>query len=919
MEVNINKDLSLNEENIIKEQIHKSICKVKIDEKEKGFGFLCKIPKYNIKILIISYQIFEKKAFIIKNIELILNNHPSIILNEEKKFTSFDKYNIIIIDINNINLSEDKLLEIDENIIDNHIGYKNLFIYLLNNSYNDENKKNIVKRKIKYIDERSNIIEYEDDSFGQNNIFSLIINLTNYKVIGINNLQNGIYLKGPLEEFIKLFYNNKGQEKKYYLKKYNKDYSPEKRRADNNMVDNCQNLNSEYNNLENKNNSFSQKLNNDNINTGVIINKNFLLNLNNKHCNLNSQFLINIRFFKINKSCDCQKTELSGLLNLCLIKIISNFFDDNNINNIKDSELQKGIKNLRDKFKFSNDQEKDIKLILENDRGNNILAYSEYINAIINNQKINSLIYLLNPNIQNEIDIYWRCLSYYKEYSSFFEKEILKDLKQAIFDYSLISLNILEKDEEKIYKQKRNECPNMIKRVLYHGSQIEPISKILSSEFKYSRRPYFGMGIYFSDTIDYIPFYCGGNNFDNRRLNFGKILPVNETFSMIASEIFYDKTKLKQIKDYSLGVETELNDFPSYDYLKQNFPEKMVEPNGIHFVKVNNKGEPIGNETMIDKKNKGEFLANEYVITELYQILPIFSLTLKRKEYFVLWRDSNLKGQNPFSNYLYERIKFCNNNANMNLYCESSTEEALKFLWRRRYNKVILITSVGSDKSGKKFVKIARKIFGFNIMVLFFSSNEKNLEWIKDYDNCLYTNENSIYEYYITHYNKFGLYNLKKMVERKYKVSLKDFSNDFLSFPNFVNVKLIEEINFSDKNPYVKEVYIFCEKKKMYLVMTKDGYLISRDEPKLWDIIIADEEISLYSNGFYLGVKEDKENVVGVKDMKNWYFKNLLENYYYFIYREKKEKYILSMDGTWIKINKNKKVGGYELFKLIEQ
>ena len=65
----------------------------------------------------------------------------------------------------------------------------------------------------------------------------------------------------------------------------------------------------------------------------------------------------------------------------------------------------------------------------------------------------------------------------------------------------------------------------------------------------------------------------------------------------------------------------------------------------------------------------------------------------------------------------------------MNIYFESSTEEALKFLLRRQYNKVILITSIGLDLSRKRFVEITRKIFGFNLIVLFFSVNEVHLKW----------------------------------------------------------------------------------------------------------------------------------------------------------------------------------------------
>ena len=118
-----------------------------------------------------------------------------------------------------------------------------------------------------------------------------------------------------------------------------------------------------------------------------------------------------------------------------------------------------------------------------------------------------------------------------------------------------------EEEDEKEYKSKRDACSNIVKRILYHGSQIDPISKILTDEFKYSKKALYGMGIYFSDIIDYIAFYCGGLGLANRRDNFGNIIPVNSTFSFIASEVFYDKSKFRQIKDMSLLV-PELDHFP---------------------------------------------------------------------------------------------------------------------------------------------------------------------------------------------------------------------------------------------------------------------------------------------------------------------------------------------------------------------
>ena len=236
--------------------------------------------------------------------------------------------------------------------------------------------------------------------------------------------------------------------------------------------------------------------------------------------NENNNFLINIKFFNIEHSIHYPKKDLTGLLNLCFMKYISSFYDNQDILKKLKPEIQKIIINLQKNIDFVNDNKENICNLLKETKGNNILIYSKYLNMVINTKTINELINYLTEEKKNKIDIYWGCLSNYEEYSSFFEKELIKDLKNTKLDYSLISLGIIENRDEFEYKFKQDICPNMIKKILYHGSQIDPISKILTTEFKYAKRLFYGMGIYFSDIIDYITFYTGGNTFDNRRDNF---------------------------------------------------------------------------------------------------------------------------------------------------------------------------------------------------------------------------------------------------------------------------------------------------------------------------------------------------------------------------------------------------------------
>ena len=83
--------------------------------------------------------------------------------------------------------------------------------------------------------------------------------------------------------------------------------------------------------------------------------------------------------------------------------------------------------------------------------------------------------------------------------------------------------------------------------------------------------------------------------------------------------------------------------------------------------------------------------------------------------------------------HLKERSLFCKEDALMNLQVNISNEEALQYILDN------------------------------------FNDNTEHFEWIKDFDNCLYTGKRDIYEEYINHFNEQGLKNLKKKIEKNIK------------------------------------------------------------------------------------------------------------------------------------------------------
>ena len=108
--------------------------------------------------------------------------------------------------------------------------------------------------------------------------------------------------------------------------------------------------------------------------------------------------------------------------------------------------------------------------------------------------------------------------------------------------------------------------------------------------------------------------------------------------------------------------------------------------------------------------------------------------------------------------------------------------------------------------------------------------------------------------------------------------------------------------------------------------MSDNGIVYSteeEDEASIWFITILEKTITLNSNKFYL--KEENRKVKGNKYMEIWDFgrvrvknENQENIYYYFRAQGRKDKNILSMEGSTIKANKQKVGKMNEIFKLID-
>ena len=489
--------------------------------------------------------------------------------------------------------------------------------------------------------------------------------------------------------------------------------------------------------------------------------------------------IIEIQFIKQPKNTNPPNSnyELTSLLKLCLLKEIAGKIQDEKLENLPD--LVKLIMEILKKgyMSLTENPQKDIERILERVKGSNIINFSKFVDNNVDTPQLNKLINLLKKSDKIEIIDIKNRLSRYAEDIKLFDKEFAVVMKESIIEFSVISMAVIEREDFEKFEKGKKSCKNRVDRLLFHGTGKAPVAGILTGEYWKSTEKCYqhGKGVYFSDKLDYCWYY--GNEKDNR-FNINKIPEkgVNDTFYLIANLIYYSKNLYNHVYDY----------------------KKDPEINGINFAYAGAETETLYDEDFDEKK----FYGTEYVIWELSQICPFIGAKLQRAEYCCIWRDNNFSSKPVYNNefddifkeFLKKRITYIEQYAEFNIYPCQTTEEAIKLIKRKKYNKIILLSNIGSDLGGKKFIDEARKILKNDVIVLFLAYNIDHLDWVKDYKNALFSNEPDFYEQYLecfspTDKNNFtdddivdNILTLKDKMESHYGVKF-NFTNTFLEYP----------------------------------------------------------------------------------------------------------------------------------------
>jgi hypothetical protein len=286
----------------------------------------------------------------------------------------------------------------------------------------------------------------------------------------------------------------------------------------------------------------------------------------------------------------------NSLSRLYFLKKISNYLNDSSIKIIFSEKVLNLIDQIKNNIHFI--EEDSIKL--ESKKTYDIIHFSNYLDKLISDLDISFinfarlLISILEDEKKNEIGQYMKILSYYDKYNTFFEQKIINDLRNCFFDYSLISCNYFEGENLEEYKKRKMNCSNMKSKLLY--CEDEDLTDIKNK--------------YFSDSIDYAIF--------NSKKNKGNIIEKNGISSFIVLEVFYDGNKFKKLEN---DTEDELN------------KDQMIEPNGI--LSLNIKYDK--------KKEANNIFGNKYLISQKYQVFPLYEFSIKRNEYYVFHFDPEFK------------------------------------------------------------------------------------------------------------------------------------------------------------------------------------------------------------------------------------------------------------------------------------
>ena len=409
---------------------------------------------------------------------------------------------------------------------------------------------------------------------------------------------------------------------------------------------------------------------------------------------------------------------------------------------------------------------------------------------------MNDFVDLINNISKDELikQEYNQLLKNYGEYYNIFGRDFEKALAFSIFEYQLVKIYTIDRDDYEEFMKNKAKCEEVEEKLLFHGTKVEYIASILKTFVDIDRNTStkLGKGFYLSDLFEVSWRYRNSKDVDK------KIPEIGDSFPILVCDTFYSKNKVELCYE---GI----------------YEDELIPKNHIRIAKVkSDTSEVISEEELKDYK---KYIQNEYLISHQEQVLPIYAIYLRRVEYLIVWRDNNFDKSNPnnyedfdkMTEFNLEMQNFAYRELNAKIYYVTTTEEGLKLIDRKKYNKIIIITNGGNN--GEEFIKEARKMMNSktiandnkneNVNTIAYVScyiPENHIDWVSKLPNTLLSDDKEIFKDFLKSAiteNKSEMKELKNKIEEKYGKEFKEFNEDTaFVFPSFLKEGTFDDLEF---------------------------------------------------------------------------------------------------------------------------
>ncbi|KAK8848010.1 hypothetical protein M9Y10_019062 [Tritrichomonas musculus] len=358
----------------------------------------------------------------------------------------------------------------------------------------------------------------------------------------------------------------------------------------------------------------------------------------------------------------------------------------------------------------------------------------------------------------------WKFLFNHEDIFKQVEKQIREDIINNEFEMIIVAQTVIANRNIEKFETIKNNIPASRRKVayLYHGTKLDYHQSIVKEHFKMPGQDemthfldsgFYGKGIYSTENLFYASMYANGYCF----LNF------NQKTHVFCCLSVYDTMNVGECLDMS--------------HSGKKIGPAITSSYGINHAIV---GSSTGfTPIKATDKEKNYLSAEEFVFPNKYQIIPVYSFTVMRKDHFILWKDDNIDNSEN-SNYFKDLSK----KMEVNVYSKNSVNDALNLIRKKKKNMFKLITNAGKDLNGKDLIIEARKIIGSNFVCLVFASNIGHYQWIKEMENVLFTVAPSDFKRFCElNLNEKEVLEFVSSLEDHFGFQFKINKNDLLRFP----------------------------------------------------------------------------------------------------------------------------------------